>query len=129
MPSAMTVFGALNLNARNFEVELRRAVEKLENGMSGFLTQPVLSAQAVENLRKARQTLGERAKILAGIMPVVSQRNAIFMENEINGIHVEEDIIQRLRGPRPGSRARRWALRYRCRWPGRLCPTPTASIS
>lgn len=95
MPSAMTVFGALNLNARNFEVELRRAVEKLENGMSGFLTQPVLSAQAVENLRKARQTLGERAKILAGIMPVVSQRNAIFMENEINGIHVEEDIIQR----------------------------------
>ena len=95
MPSAMTVFGALNLNARNFDVELRRAVEKLENGMSGFLTQPVLSAQAVENLRKARQTVGERAKILAGIMPVVSQRNAIFMENEINGIHVEEDIIQR----------------------------------
>ena len=95
MPSPMTVFGALNLNARNFDVELRRAVEKLENGMAGFLTQPVLSAQAVENLRKARQTLGERAKILAGIMPVVSQRNAIFMENEINGIHVEEDIIQR----------------------------------
>ena len=98
MPSAMTVFGALNLNARNFDVELRRAVEKLENGMSGFLTQPVLSAQAVENLRKARQTLGERAKILAGIMPVVSQRNAIFMENEINGIHVEEDVIQRFAG-------------------------------
>ena len=98
MPSAMTVLGALNLNARNFEVELRRAVEKLENGMSGFLTQPVLSAQAVENLRKARQTLGERAKILAGIMPVVSQRNAIFMENEINGIHVEENIIQRFVG-------------------------------
>lgn len=98
MPSAMTVLGALNLNARNFEVELRRAVEKLENGMSGFLTQPVLSAQAVENLRKARQTLGERAKILVGIMPVVSQRNAIFMENEINGIHVEEDIIQRFAG-------------------------------
>ena len=43
MPSAMTVFGALNLNARNFEVELRRAGEKLEHGMSGFLTQPVLS--------------------------------------------------------------------------------------
>ena len=98
MPSPITVFGALNLNARNFEVELRRAAEKLENGMSGFLTQPVLSAQAVENLRKARQTLGERAKILAGIMPVVSQRNAIFMENEINGIHVEEDIIQRFAG-------------------------------
>ncbi len=98
MPSPITVFGALNLNARNFEVELRRAAEKLENGMSGFLTQPVLSAQAVENLKKTRETLGERAKILAGILPVVSQRNAIFMENEVNGIHVDEAIIQKFEG-------------------------------
>ena len=98
MPSPMTVFGALNLNARNFEVELRRAGEKLENGMSGFLTQPVLSEQAVENLRRTRETLGERAKILAGIMPVVSRRNAIFMENEVNGIHVAEEIIEAFAG-------------------------------
>ena len=98
MPSPITVFGALNLNARNFEVELRRAAEKLENGMSGFLTQPVLSAQAVENLKKTRETLGEQAKILAGILPVVSQRNAIFMENEVNGIHVDEAIIQKFEG-------------------------------
>ena len=98
MPSPITVFGALNLNARNFEVELRRATEKLENGMSGFLTQPVLSAQAVENLKKARETLGEQAKILAGILPVVSQRNASFMENEVNGIHVDEAIIQKFEG-------------------------------
>ena len=98
MPSPITVFGALNLNARNFEVELRRAAEKLENGMSGFLTQPLLSAQAVENLKKTRETMGERAKILAGILPVVSQRNAIFMENEVNGIHVDEAIIQKFEG-------------------------------
>ena len=98
MPGPMTVFGALNLNARNFDVELRRAKEKLENGMSGFLTQPVLSAQAVENLKKSRETLGADAKILAGIMPVVSQRNAIFMENEINGIHVEDWIIEKFAG-------------------------------
>ena len=98
MPGPMTVFGALNLNARNFDVELRRAKEKLENGMSGFLTQPVLSAQAVENLKKSREMLGADAKILAGIMPVVSQRNAIFMENEINGIHVEDWIIEKFAG-------------------------------
>ena len=98
MPAPMTVFGALNLNARNFDVELRRAAEKLESGMSGFLTQPVLSAQAVENLKTARETLGPKAKILAGIMPVVSQRNAIFMENEVNGIHVDAAIIQRFAG-------------------------------
>ena len=98
MPSPLTVFGALNLNARNFDVELRRAQEKLQNGMSGFLTQPVLSAQAVVNLKKTRETLGKKAKILAGIMPVVSQRNAIFMENEVNGIHVDAEIIERFAG-------------------------------
>ena len=98
MPSPLTVFGALNLNARNFDVELRRAVEKLENGMTGFLTQPVLSEQAMQNLQQARQTLGPEAKILAGILPVVSQRNAIFMENEVNGIHVDAAIIDRFAG-------------------------------
>ncbi len=98
MPSPMTVFGALNLNARNFDVELRRAREKLDNGMSGFLTQPVLSEQAVKNLQQARTALGEDAKILAGILPVVSQRNAIFMENEVNGIHVDEAIIEKFAG-------------------------------
>ena len=58
----------------------------------------MLSAQAVENLKKTRETLGGQAKILAGIMPVVSQRNAIFMENEVNGIHVDQQIIDRFEG-------------------------------
>ena len=31
-------------------------------------------------------------------MPVVSQRNAIFMENEVNGIHVAEEIIEAFAG-------------------------------
>jgi homocysteine S-methyltransferase len=93
MPGALTVFGALNLNARNFEVELRRAEEKVHNGMTGFLTQPILSAEALENLKAARAALPAEVKILAGIIPVVSQRNAIFMENEVNGIHVTPEII------------------------------------
>jgi homocysteine S-methyltransferase len=93
MPGTMTVFGALNLNARNFDVELRRAEEKVQNGMTGFLTQPILSAMALENLKAARAALPTEVKILAGIIPVVSQRNAIFMENEVNGIHVTPEII------------------------------------
>lgn len=93
----MTVFGALNLNARNFDVELRRAQEKQASGMAGFLTQPVLSEAAVDNLKAARAALPD-AKILAGILPVVSQRNALYMENEINGIHVDEAIIRRYEG-------------------------------
>ncbi len=98
LPGPMTVFGALNLNARNFAVELRRASEKLENGMTCLLTQPIHSAQALENLKAARAGLPAEAKILAGILPPVSWRNAVYMENEVNGIHLDEEIIRRYEG-------------------------------
>ena len=93
----LQVFGALNLNARNFDVELRRAQEKAAAGAAGFLTQPVLSRQAVENLAAARAAL-PGARLLAGILPVVSHRNALYMENEVNGIHLDEAVIRRYEG-------------------------------
>lgn len=33
------------------------------------------------------------AKIIAGIMPLVSYKNATFMANEMPGIHVPESIV------------------------------------
>ncbi|WP_273078030.1 bifunctional homocysteine S-methyltransferase/methylenetetrahydrofolate reductase [Selenomonas felix] len=91
------VFGALNVNAKHFPSQLGLAKKKMEAGMTGFFTQPVLSAQAKENLRTARDTL-PGALILGGIMPVVSERNARFMASEITGIHVEERIINAYHG-------------------------------
>lgn len=61
-----------------------------------FLTQPVLTEVAFENLKKAKETLS--AKILGGIIPIVSHRNACFMNNEISGINVSEEIIERYEG-------------------------------
>lgn len=91
------VFGALNVNSRHFPSQLGLAKKKMEAGMTGFFTQPVLSTRAKENLRTARDTL-PGALILGGIMPVVSERNARFMESEISGIHVEERIINAYHG-------------------------------
>ena len=91
------VFGALNVNSRHFPSQLGLAKKKMEAGMTGFFTQPVLSARAKENMRTARDTL-PGALILGGIMPVVSERNARFMESEISGIHVEERIINAYHG-------------------------------
>ena len=91
------VFGALNVNSLHFPSQLGLAKKKMEAGMTGFFTQPVLSARAKENLRTARDTL-PGALILGGIMPVVSERNARFMESEISGIHVEERIISAYQG-------------------------------
>ncbi len=90
------IFGALDLNAVNFPMELKRAKEKEESGMIGFLTQPVLSEQALENLKMSRKELS--GWILGGIIPVISHRNAVFMNNEINGITVSQEIIDRYEG-------------------------------
>ena len=85
------IFGALNVNAHNFEIQLKIAKEKEKNGICGFLTQPVLTGQAVENLKLARQEL--KGKILGGIFPLVSHRNALYMSSEVAGVKVDERII------------------------------------
>ena len=96
LPRPFRIFGALNVNARNFRIQLDIAQAKEDSGADGFLTQPVLSPQAAQNLSLARETL--KGKLLGGIMPVVSERNALFMNSEIAGITVAEEIIARYRG-------------------------------
>ena len=50
----------------------------------------------LENLKEARHQLN--CRILGGIIPVVSSRNARFMNSEIIGIDVDESIIERYEG-------------------------------
>jgi len=88
--------GALNVNSVNFDVELKRAETKVNKGTEFFLTQPVFGQEAVSALIKAKNTLN--AKILGGILPIVSHRNAIFLNNEIPGIKVPKDIIRQFEG-------------------------------
>ena len=90
------IFGALNLNARNFDIQLGFAKEKIRQGMTGFLTQPVLSWEAADNLRQARRELD--CPILGGILPIISERNANFMNNEVSGIRVAEEITAMYKG-------------------------------
>lgn len=90
------IYGALNVNARKFDTQLQLAEKKIQNGVSCFLTQPVLTEEALKNLRLAHETLG--ARILGGIIPVVSSRNGRFMNSEISGITVDEAIIDMYEG-------------------------------
>lgn len=92
----LRVFGALNLNAVNFDAELRKTIRKEEAGVCGFLTQPVLTERAFENLKQAREVL--HGYILGGIIPIVSERNARFMEHEVSGINVSDRLIKLYEG-------------------------------
>ncbi len=90
------VCGALNINALNFESQLAHARKKIENGVNVLFSQPVMTKQGLENLKCARQELP--VKILGGLIPVVSYRNACFMEHEIAGINVDPRIIEMYQG-------------------------------
>ena len=50
----------------------------------------------MENLRRAREVL--RGKLLGGIFPIISHKNAVFLNNEVAGVRVPEDIVARDEG-------------------------------
>ena len=87
--------GAINQGRRNLEVEIGRVKKKMEAGATFFLTQPISTRESVERVRRIKQETG--ARILCGIMPFVSLKNATFMKNEMTGIDVTEEVLSRFR--------------------------------
>lgn len=96
----MAYGGAINQGRRNLEIEIKRVKRKLENGALFFLTQPVFSKEDADRVRYIKEETG--ARILCGIMPLISRKNALFMKNEIAGVSVTDEIIARY--PENGSR-------------------------
>lgn len=89
----MVYGGALNPNRRNLHVEVERMKKKIEAGASFFLTQPLFTEEDIAHLRQLHDEVP--ARILCGIMPLVSRKNAIFIKNEMAGIHITDDIVSR----------------------------------
>lgn len=88
-----TIFygGALNQNGANPDNIAGRMLKKIEAGCGYFLTQPVYDEEGMERLAYLKEKTG--ARILIGIMPLVSRRNALFIKNEMPGIHVPDEVV------------------------------------
>ena len=84
--------GALNYNRLNIEVEIKRLQKKIEAGATFFLSQPIFCMEDAEKLRYICSRVN--TKVLCGIMPLVSFRNANFIKNEMSDIHVTDEIIE-----------------------------------
>ncbi|WP_105618271.1 bifunctional homocysteine S-methyltransferase/methylenetetrahydrofolate reductase [Vallitalea okinawensis] len=83
--------GALNLNTENIQKQMNRLHKKEDAGASYYLTQPIYSEEAIANLKYLKEKTD--FKILAGIMPLVSLRNALYLSNEVPGIDIPERYI------------------------------------
>jgi len=85
----------VNPGAIDLDHELKRFREKIEAGAEYAITQPVFDLQIFN--RFLDRIEGISIPVIAGIWPLVSLRNAEFMNNEVPGASVPDEIIERMR--------------------------------
>ena len=94
-PTRFTIGVGVNPAAIDPAQELRRFEWKVEAGAEYAITQPVFD---VKQLEKFLGTIEHtRIPIVAGIWPLVSLRNAEFLANEVPGVVVPPEVIERMR--------------------------------
>jgi homocysteine S-methyltransferase len=84
----------VNPGAINLDEELRRLDWKIQAGAEYMITQPVFDLKIFEKFLKRIEYI--KLPILCGIWPLVSYRNAEFMNNEVPGASVPESILERM---------------------------------
>jgi homocysteine S-methyltransferase len=94
-PTSFSIGVGVNPGAVNMDEELRRFEWKIEAGAEYAITQPVFDTQQLREFLKAIESF--RIPIVAGIWPLVSFRNAEFLHNEVPGVQVTPEIMERMR--------------------------------
>ncbi len=94
-PTAFSIGVGVNPGAINLDEEIRRFEWKVEAGAEYAITQPVFDTEQLRTFLKRIEHV--RIPIVAGIWPLISYRNAEFMHNEVPGVNVTQEILDRMR--------------------------------
>ena len=94
-PTGFSIGVGVNPGAINLEEELKRLEWKIEAGAEYMITQPVFDLRILERFMK--RITDVRIPLICGIWPLVSYRNAEFMNNEVPGASVPPEILERMR--------------------------------
>lgn len=89
---AFFIGGALNPYSKNLDVVIERVRKKQMAGAKYLLTQPVYNQEGIDNIRKIKAAVD--IKVLGGIMPLVSLRNAMFLHYEFPGITIPDYVME-----------------------------------
>lgn len=87
---------AFNPNLPSMDGQLRRLEKKVAAGARFVQTQPVYSPEILSALLE--RTAPHGIPVLVGILPLVSERNAEFLHNEVPGITLPDEVRRRMRG-------------------------------
>jgi homocysteine S-methyltransferase len=94
-PTRFLIGVGVNPAAPDLERELRRFAWKVEAGAEYAVTQPVFDLAQLDRFLQRVESF--RIPIVAGIWPLVSLRNAEFLANEVPGISVPDEVLERMR--------------------------------
>jgi homocysteine S-methyltransferase len=97
-PTSFFVGAAMNLCPNDPAREIQVLRKKIDSGADFFLTQPVFDIEKVQTfLQRYKDSLGDAAvPILVGILPLVTERHARFLHNEVPGISIPEALQKRM---------------------------------
>ena len=84
---------AANPGVPDLDAEVRRFAAKVEAGAEFAITQPVFDLALLEAF--LRRVEGFRIPVIAGIWPLTSVKNALFMRNDLK-VRMPEDIVDRM---------------------------------
>ncbi|MXX85812.1 MAG: bifunctional homocysteine S-methyltransferase/methylenetetrahydrofolate reductase [Acidobacteria bacterium] len=93
-----------NPAAADLEGEMGKFERKVQAGAQYCLTQPVYETRLLE--RFVKDVRGYGIPVLAGVLPLVSSRNAEFLHNEVPGMSVPQPVRERLAAAPTRQRAR-----------------------
>jgi len=90
---------ALNLNPVNIEEELKNLRRKIRAGADFILTQPIYNADLVTHFLTEFEKTGAKLPIplIVGLLPLASARHAAFLQQEVPGIVIPEEIHEQMR--------------------------------
>lgn len=84
-----------NPGAIDLDLEVKRFEMKVKAGAEFAVTQPVYDPELLKNFLKRIEHC--RIPVIAGIWPLVSLKNAEFMNNEVPGASVPDHIMEKMR--------------------------------
>ncbi|MCL6636548.1 MAG: bifunctional homocysteine S-methyltransferase/methylenetetrahydrofolate reductase [Alicyclobacillus sp.] len=93
-PARFVVGTAFNPNVLHFDKAIDRLRRKLDAGADYVMTQPLFDPRMFDRIARAAEEF--HAPVFVGIMPLTSARNARFLHNEVPGIRIPEDILERM---------------------------------
>jgi methionine synthase I (cobalamin-dependent)/5,10-methylenetetrahydrofolate reductase len=94
--TGFTIGAAFNPNTQDMKVQAERLRRKKTNGAVFAQTQPIYDPTLFFEALDLTKDLG--IPILPGIMPLISERNAEYLHNEVPGIIIPENIRARMKG-------------------------------